>query len=40
MLFKRIGYFTSVGCLVVMASCGGNKQQQPGAQAPRQSLLL
>lgn len=33
MLFKRIGYFTSVGCLLAIASCGGNKQQ-PAAQGP------
>jgi membrane fusion protein (multidrug efflux system) len=33
MLFKRIGYFTSVGCMLVIASCGGNKQQ-PAAQGP------
>lgn len=35
MLFKRIGYFTSVGYLAALASCGGNKQQQPGAMAPQ-----
>lgn len=34
MLFKRIGYFTSVGCIVALASCGGNKQQQPAQGAP------
>lgn len=33
MLFKRIGYFTSVGCMLVIASCGGNKQQ-PAVQGP------
>lgn len=35
MLFKRIGYFTSVGYLAALASCGGNNQQQPGAMAPQ-----
>ena len=33
MLFKRIGYFTSVGCMLAIVSCGGNKQQ-PAAQGP------
>lgn len=33
MLFKRIGYFTSVGCVLALVSCGGNKQQ-PAAQGP------
>ena len=35
MLFKRIGYYTSVGCLAAIASCGGSQQQQPGAMAPQ-----
>lgn len=38
MLFTRIGYFTSVGCLLAMVSCGGNKQQQPGAQGPAPAI--
>jgi membrane fusion protein (multidrug efflux system) len=28
MLFKRIGYFTSVSCLLAIASCGDKKPQQ------------
>lgn len=33
MLFKRIGYFTSVGCMLAIVACGDNKQQ-PAAQGP------
>lgn len=33
MLFKRIGYFTSIGCLLAIVSCG-DKQQQSAPQAP------
>lgn len=37
MLFKRIGYFASIGCLLAVASCGGNKQQ-PAAQGPAPAI--
>lgn len=38
MLFKRIGYFTTVGCMLAIVSCGDKKQQQPAAQGPAPAI--
>ena len=41
MLFKRIGYFTSLSCLLAIASCGDNKQQQaPKGPPPPVSVTV
>lgn len=34
MFIKRIGQISGVGCLLMLAACGGNKQQQPAMMAP------